>query len=296
MELLPQEDRQLRLDVLKEALVREVQSRVLKQLRQERILDSHEGGLVANPSAYREGPLSYLTNEAIRDLMKQGVAVQHGFLGEEMRKKILKEVELIEYDGRFNEVFHQTVHDVRKDYMCWMSTNDLDRETQQGLWQLFKAMQALPFELNKKANLCLQMSWVFQLAVYQGDGAYYRKHMDGGYEASVDNGRKISALYYPNATDWQEKDGGYLRVYPRRRREQQLAEGSAMGADEEEKKEDEEGKDENVKKRTVDIKPAGDTLVLLRSRDMPHEVLPTYRKRFAVTLWITGPPGPGDDT
>lgn len=33
MELLPQEDRQLRLDVLKEALIREVQSRVLKQVR-----------------------------------------------------------------------------------------------------------------------------------------------------------------------------------------------------------------------------------------------------------------------
>lgn len=35
--------------------------------------------------------------------------------------------------------------------------------------------------------------------------------------------------------------------------------------------------------------------VSYRSRDMPHEVLATYRKRFAITLWITGPPGPGDD-
>lgn len=61
----------------------------------------------------------------------------------------------------------------------------------------------------------------------------------------------------------QEKDGGYLRVYPRRRREQQLAEGSAMGADEEEEKEEGEGKAEKARK-TIDIKPAGDTLVLLR--------------------------------
>lgn len=46
------------------------------------------------------------------------------------------------------------------------------------------------------------------MAVYQADGAYYRKHMDGGYGASVDNGRKITALYYPNPTDWQVRREG----------------------------------------------------------------------------------------
>lgn len=36
------------------------------------------------PGAYREGPLDYLTNETLRQLMKEGVAVQNGFLGEEV--------------------------------------------------------------------------------------------------------------------------------------------------------------------------------------------------------------------
>ena len=29
-------------------------------------------------------------------------------------------------------------------------------------------------------------------------------------------------------------------------------------------------------------------------QDIPHEVLKTQRKRFAVTLWLAGPAGPGD--
>lgn len=44
-----------------------------------------------------------------------------------------------------------------------------------------------------------------------------------------------------------------------------------------------------------DVDPLGGRLVLFRSRDVPHEVLPTSRKRFAVSLWLPGPAGPGDD-
>lgn len=31
------------------------------------------------------------------------------------------------------------------------------------------------------------------------------------------------------------------------------------------------------------------------AKDIPHEVLVTNRKRFAVSLWLPGPAGPGDD-
>ncbi|ESS31116.1 putative hypoxia- inducible factor prolyl hydroxylase (phd2) [Toxoplasma gondii VEG] len=280
-ELSDAEEKQLRHDVLKEALIREIYSRICTELRRERLRDCREGGLLANPKGYREGPLSFLTNETVHDLMKKGFAVQRGFLGEKMRQKIWKETELLEFDGRFNEVFSQSLHDLRSDYMCWMSASDLDRETQQGLWQLFKAMQALPFELNKKASLCLQVSWVFQMAMFRADGAFYKKHIDAGYDPALDNGRKVTAIYYPNPPDWEAKDGGFLRIYPRRRKDIQLQEDSAAGPADAEP--------------LVDIKPLGDTLVLFRSRDMPHEVLPCHRKRFAISLWMTGPAGPGDD-
>ncbi|XP_026189782.1 uncharacterized protein LOC34622124 [Cyclospora cayetanensis] len=197
-----EEDRHLHEEILKEALLRETQFRVNQEMRQEQLLDSREGGLLANPSAYDEGPLSYLRSETIRDLMVEGVAVQHGFVGEAMRRQCLKELELLDFDGRFNEVFQQSVLDVRKDFMCWMALSDLDRENQQGLRHLLKCLFALPFELNKKANLCLQVGWVVQMSVFP-PASFYRMHSDGGFSQERNNGRKITAIYYPNAKDWQ---------------------------------------------------------------------------------------------
>ena len=43
-----------------------------------------------------------------------------------------------------------------------------------------------------------------------------------------------------------------------------------------------------------DIAPISGRLVLFRSRDMPHEVLENRKKRFAVSYYIPGPAGPGD--
>ncbi|KAL8269276.1 hypothetical protein Esti_006808 [Eimeria stiedai] len=287
-------DRHLHDTILKEALLRELQLRIAQEMRQERLMDSHEGGLLANPSGYQDGPLSFLRPETIRDLMVEGVAVQDGFVGEEMRARALRELELLDFDGRFNEVFQQSIMDVRKDFMCWTTTSDLDREKEQakssrvfawfhqGLRHLLKCLFALPFELNKKANLCLQVGWVCQLAVFYASGAFYRKHLDGGFTQSQNNGRKITAIYYPNASDWAAEDGGELVVYRRRGRREQLENAESVCVPE----------SEQPIKRIV---PKGDRLVLLRSRDMPHEVKETFRKRFAVSLYITGPPGPGDD-
>ena len=42
------------------------------------------------------------------------------------------------------------------------------------------------------------------------------------------------------------------------------------------------------------IAPKSGRLVLLRSRDMVHEVLPCKRKRFAMSMYMAGPVGPGD--
>ncbi|CDJ44480.1 hypothetical protein ETH_00037990, partial [Eimeria tenella] len=77
------DDLHLHEEILKEALVREIQLKVAHEMRQEQLLDSREGGLLANPSAYDEGPLCFLKPETIRDLMVDGVAVQQGFIGEE---------------------------------------------------------------------------------------------------------------------------------------------------------------------------------------------------------------------
>lgn len=292
---------QLRRDVTTEALLRTVQSTVSQEVRKRCLSDSHEGGLLANPSGYRGGHLDYLLPETIRGLMVDGVGLQSDFVGEEMRRKILRELELLEFDGAFSEVLSQNNGAIRTDSMCWRTLENLDREKEPGLSHLFKCMGALPFELNKKANLCLQASWTFHLACYSDKGAYYKKHMDSGFDEDSDNGRKVTCIYYPNASQWDTTvHGGALRLYGRetyrdfqeRKKEQKKdVGGQRVGAG---STSDGGGAEERPSKVLLDVTPKGDCLVLFRSREVPHEVLKTYKKRFAVSLWITGPAGPGD--
>ncbi|CDJ40099.1 hypothetical protein, conserved, partial [Eimeria tenella] len=120
-----------------------------------------------------------------------------------MRRLCLAELEMMDFDGKFNELFQQSLYDIRKDFICWSSLSDLDRENHQGLRHLLKCLFALPFELNKKANLCLQVGWTVQLSKFPQSGAFLKSHIDGGFEEDTNNGRKVSAIYFPCGPRWQ---------------------------------------------------------------------------------------------
>ena len=85
----------------------------------------------------------------------------------------------------------------------------------------------------------------------------YTKH----YDNANANGRRLTAIYYPNA-DWKRGFGGSLRLY------------DTMDVD----------------SPYVDVEPTADRLVLFFSDTRcPHEVLPVESKerdRFALTLWF----------
>merc|ERR1719203_1200257 len=115
--------------------------------------------------------------------------------------------------------------------------------------------------MNKKCSLYLQASSNFQVACY-ANKAFYKKHVDGGYE-EINNGRKITAIFYPNQ-NWSSEDGGYLRVFKRRPNPFEVAKAKNEGL------EDPTPKTDEVEE---DIQPRGGRLVLFRSRDVPHEVL-----------------------
>ncbi len=69
-------------------------------------------------------------------------------------------------------------------------------------------------------------------------------------------------MYYLNE-EWNEEDGGKLRIYS--------------------KKGD---------KKYFDLAPMLDTLIIFRSQDVEHEVLPTFHQRMALTIWYYSPPPP----
>merc|ERR1712050_27950 len=123
----------------------------------------------------------------------------------------------------------------------------------------------------------LQASSSFQIACYPVSG-YYKKHVDGGYD-DTNNGRKITAIFYAKKS-WSSEDGGELRMYKRRPNPFEIAKARKEGSEIPEKPPDE---------AVEDIEQRGGRMVLFRSRDMPHEVLPSKRKRYAITLWLMGP-------
>lgn len=83
-------------------------------------------------------------------------------------------------------------------------------------------------------------------------GAFYKTHVDRHRDS---NARVVSAVFYLNR-DWPAGAGGEIVMY------------DAGGA-------------ERFRQA-----PAGGTLVLFRSEDMPHEVLPATRERWSIAGWF----------
>lgn len=83
-------------------------------------------------------------------------------------------------------------------------------------------------------------------------GAAYRRHVDRHRDS---NARVISAVCYLNE-DWPAAAGGELVMYDAQGRER------------------------------LRLPPQGGTLVLFRSEDMPHEVLPATRERWSIAGWF----------
>lgn len=90
----------------------------------------------------------------------------------------------------------------------------------------------------------------FHYAIY-GPESFYKRHKD---QFRSDSGRRFSLVTYLNE-DWLPIDGGALVLYP-------------------------EGQGEKV------YFPEGGRMVLFKSDQVEHEVLPTVRPRMSITGWL----------
>jgi Rps23 Pro-64 3,4-dihydroxylase Tpa1-like proline 4-hydroxylase len=92
------------------------------------------------------------------------------------------------------------------------------------------------------------------LSCYPGKGAHYHRHCDN---VDGSNGRRLAAILYLNE-GWEPRHGGCLRA------------SASMDAD----------------SMFLDVEPIMGRLVLfICDERVPHEVLPSLRPRFAVTVW-----------
>ena len=107
-----------------------------------------------------------------------------------------------------------------------------------------------------------------QLAVYDGDGAFYARHVDNpgpGAPGAADGppglrtgDRAVTAILYLNP-EWRDADGGALRLWP-------PGEASDDG--------------------WVDVQPRAGRLLLFDAARVEHEVRPSRARRWALSAWL----------
>ena len=131
--------------------------------------------------------------------------------------------------------------------------------------------------LNKSLGLDLLVPEAAMVTCFDGNGSRFVAHRDNACVTPDDpdassllaeigciNAREVTAIIYGNA-DWDESHGGALRCH--------------VGADDD----DESGE---TAAHVRDVAPRAGRLVLFKSRELLHEVLPSYGRRVAISLWL----------
>lgn len=138
---------------------------------------------------------------------------------------------------------------VRRDRVCWFDAAGVAGVRPGTEVALFLArLNVLVQHLNRTCFLSVQ-SVECHAACFE-PGAFYTVHKD---TFSRDASRVISYCYYLNDT-WDERAGGCLRLHG---------------------------------PPDVEVAPVLDRLVLFRSADVAHEVLPTTVRRLSLTGWLS---------
>lgn len=138
--------------------------------------------------------------------------------------------------------------EIRGDFVSWIDSNIPDSAQYRYLCRLEELRQSV----NRSLMLGL-FEFEGHFACYP-PGSFYRRHLD---QFQRDNHRTLTCILYLNP-DWQESDGGQLRLYL------------------------EDGDTDNY----VDILPTGGALVTFLSSRFWHEVLPARRERMSLTGWF----------
>jgi len=161
-------------------------------------------------------------------------------------------------------------HPGRKDLHAYLTEEEASQRGAGAIGQGLALLAAICGELSRQRpeGEPALGSTPAQLACYPGDGEFFWAHHDGVAAESLPAGmpdrdrrlialRRVTAILYMQAR-WEREWGGALRAHCDR----------AFG-----------------RVPPIDLLPEAGSLVLFRSRDLWHEVLPTYRPRYALTMW-----------
>ncbi|CAB3397958.1 unnamed protein product [Caenorhabditis bovis] len=204
--------------------------------------------------------LRYISEHVIRSLNEFGWAVVDNFLGKNHTRATAQEIESLYTRGLFSagqlmeaknkDEVH--IKDIRSDRIYWYDGNDPRAHGADTVRLLISMIDSVIQHFKQRIDYNIGGRSRAMLAIYPGNGTRYVKHVDN----PVKDGRCITTIYYCNENWDMGKDGGTLRLYP------------------------------ETSMTPMDIDPRADRLVFFWSdRRNPHEVMPVYKPRYAITIW-----------
>jgi len=140
--------------------------------------------------------------------------------------------------------------EIRSDRILWLT-----EEVHQPVLQQWLSTMSLLRESLKQSLLMPLDGYEGHLACYPA-GGFYKPHLDRHRDSTR---RLITLIVYLNR-DWTADQGGGLRLFT--------------------------DPDSGISGPFIEIPPLAGTLVVFRSGDFWHEVLPTTRDRFSLTGWF----------
>ena len=196
--------------VLEEAITRRLVQEVNLLNRQEEESFSKQPLLLAYPSGFKEDAnreLNFLTIDTVQALMEEDIAIQDNILDYDAAHSTFAEAESLDFVGRFEEIIQQKIKNIRNDKILWIRKDIIDaavsgkHETPIHLTLSYcKALKkisdiyfSLPFELNKKTKLGLQVIDSMCLDCFSAS-TFHKIHYDSAF-GKDDTGRKITCIY-----------------------------------------------------------------------------------------------------
>ncbi|EGR28451.1 hypothetical protein IMG5_174900 [Ichthyophthirius multifiliis] len=208
--------------------------------------------------------LNFLQSQNISQLINQGYTYIKNFINNtDFNINLYKEFNFLEIDGRFEEQVNEKSG--RSDRVLWVSLSEISDKDFKNFKEICVRLTSIPYELNEKTQFLAQISELFQVSYFKNNGSYQEKHFDSSFEGNQDNGRKLTVLYFSNLdNDINCKDQGKIRIYPDFLKDDQ--------------------------NKYVEFETEVDSLLILKSRVIPYEILPNNnQKRYIIRFWVTGP-------
>lgn len=203
-------------------------------------------------------------------LEKQGYCILDGFLTNEQVRQLRREVRECHSEGRLTggglvngrlpsaDDAKYADRAPRGDVIGWFDPEEWHHG--KGLESYLVKLGTLVQELGRPVKDLKKVTSRSKAmaACYPGHGARYVKHVDNDENHPLCRTRLLTALIYLNES-WQQGDGGELAIF--------------------------DANDPNILRQTV--APQQNRLLLFWSdRRTPHEVLPSEKLRYSVTVWL----------